>query len=270
MTAKIRTVAPGKGSINEAASLLDLAKAVEESGCSLLTIHGRTADARYTKAANWELICDVASQLRIPVIGNGDILTQYEAATKLHLNGDVLHGIMVGRAALIKPWLFREFNEGKEWLPTTKQRVQIYLRLVELMREHFGDDDRGKKSAFYFLPWHFGFFNRYRHLPATRFRDISNVHPLMQTRLPSHDEYKSSDDVDVDCMVERVLRCPDERAHVMIAETLWSYLENNADKVDVEEVLEMLEKLGKKNIETWEVNNNDSHESNHVRVEERG
>ena len=66
------------------------------------------------------------------------------------------------RGALIKPWLFQEYKEGRELAPSAGDRVEIYRRLVAHMRQHFGDDARGKRAAFYFLPWHFNFFSRYR------------------------------------------------------------------------------------------------------------
>ena len=45
---------------------------------------------------------------------------------------------------------------------SAEERVGIYHRLVTLMKEYFGGDDKGRKKAFYFLPWHFDFFCRYR------------------------------------------------------------------------------------------------------------
>ncbi len=58
--------------------------------------------------------------------------------------------------------VFKEFREGREILLDASERVGIYLRLVTLMKEYFGGDNKGRKKAFYFLPWHFNFFYRYR------------------------------------------------------------------------------------------------------------
>ena len=70
--------------------------------------------------------------------------------------------VMTGRGALIKPWLFEEVRTGRELSPTGRERVEIYRRLVAYMKEHFGDDVKGRKKAWSFLPWHFDFFHRYR------------------------------------------------------------------------------------------------------------
>lgn len=70
--------------------------------------------------------------------------------------------VMAGRGALIKPWIFWEHREGCELNPSAQDRVEIYRRLVGFMKEHFGDDARGRQKAWNFLPWHFDFFHRYR------------------------------------------------------------------------------------------------------------
>lgn len=70
---------------------------------------------------------------------------------------------MTGRGALIKPWIFEEFKEGRELSLGAAERIGVYRKLVSHMKEHFGDDDRGKKKASYFLAWHFNFFCRYRY-----------------------------------------------------------------------------------------------------------
>lgn len=72
--------------------------------------------------------------------------------------------VMTGRGALIKPWLFQEYREGRELQPNAVERVEIYRRLVCYMKEHFGDDARGRQKAWSFLPWHFDFFHRYRYV----------------------------------------------------------------------------------------------------------
>ena len=70
--------------------------------------------------------------------------------------------VMAGRGALIKPWLFEEWRTRRELNPSAHERVAIYRRLVVMMKEHFGDDAKGRTKAWSFLPWHFDFFCRYR------------------------------------------------------------------------------------------------------------
>jgi len=159
----------------------DVARACEESGADAIAIHGRTREQRYSKAADWDLVGRVAAERGVPVIGNGDILTAYEAHERRGRSG--VRSVMVGRGALIKPWLFREIKTGTTWLPTPEERFAVLWRFVELLREHFGVDERGRRRAMRFLPWHLNFFCRYVPLPEEEYESHSREHPLMQSRL---------------------------------------------------------------------------------------
>ena len=177
VTVKLRTGwAEGRENVSE------LARACEEAGAAAITIHGRTREQRYAKAADWDLIGRVAAERRVPVVGNGDILTHYEARARMARSG--VTSVMLARGALIKPWLFREIREGRTWLPSPEERLGIIWRFVELLREHFHDDERGRRRALRFLPWHLNFFCRYRPLPDAEFEGRSREHPLIQSRLP--------------------------------------------------------------------------------------
>ena len=88
-----------------------MARVCEESGADAITIHGRTREQRYSRAADWDLIGRVAAERGVPVIGNGDILTHYEARERMARSG--VRSVMLARGALIKPWLFREIREGR-------------------------------------------------------------------------------------------------------------------------------------------------------------
>jgi tRNA-dihydrouridine synthase 3 len=83
-----------------------------------------------------------------------------QARWRMEYGGFLAH--MVGRGALIKPWIFQEVKEGRELSLDATDRLEIYCRLVSYMKEHFGDDEKGRRKAFYFLPWHFDFLCRYR------------------------------------------------------------------------------------------------------------
>lgn len=72
--------------------------------------------------------------------------------------------------------------QGYELQLTTKDRVGVYRQLASYMKEHFGDDAMGKRKSFYFLPWHFSFFHRYRHFPQQHYLQASRTHPLIATR----------------------------------------------------------------------------------------
>jgi tRNA-dihydrouridine synthase 3 len=178
VTVKLRTGwAEGKENISE------VARICEEAGAAAITIHGRTREQRYSKSADWDRIGQVAAERGVPVIGNGDILTAYEARERMQRSG--VTSVMLARGALIKPWLFREIREGRTWLPTAEERFSVIWRLVELLREHFQDDERGRRRALNFLPWHLNFFCRYRPLPEAEFGEQSRAHPLLQSRLPT-------------------------------------------------------------------------------------
>jgi tRNA-dihydrouridine synthase 3 len=159
----------------------EVARVCEESGADALTVHGRTREQRYNRAADWDLIGRVAAERGIPVIGNGDILTPYEARERMDRSG--VRSVMLARGALIKPWLFRELREGRVWEPTAEDRLGVLWRFVELLRDHFGTDERGVKRATRFLPWHLGFFCRYRPLPEETYAEQAREHPLLQSRL---------------------------------------------------------------------------------------
>jgi tRNA-dihydrouridine synthase 3 len=117
----------------------------------------------------------------VPVIGNGDVLTGYEARERMRRTG--VRSVMLGRGALIKPWLFRELKTGETWLPSAEERFSLLWRFVELLREHFGADERGTRRALRFLPWHLNFFCRYVPLPEARHAEAAREHPLIQSRL---------------------------------------------------------------------------------------
>jgi tRNA-dihydrouridine synthase 3 len=160
----------------------ELARACEEAGASAIAIHARTREQRYSKAADWDLIGRVGAERGVPVVGNGDILTHFEARERRERSG--VGSIMLARGALIKPWLFREIREGRGWQPTAEERLGVLWRFVELLREHFRDDEKGRRRALGFLSWHLNFFCRYQPLPESEFAERAREHPLIQTRLP--------------------------------------------------------------------------------------
>ena len=159
----------------------DVARACEEGGADAIAIHGRTREQRYSKAADWDLVGRVAGERGVPVIGNGDILTHYEARERMARSG--VRSVMIARGALIKPWLFREIKTGTTWLPTPEERFSVLWRFVELLREHFGADDRGTRRSMRFLPWHLDFFCRYVPAPEEQYGEAAREHPLLQSRL---------------------------------------------------------------------------------------
>jgi nifR3 family TIM-barrel protein len=99
VTVKIRL-----GFSPSAKNAVEVARAVQESGASLIIVHGRTRDQYYSGEANWEEISAVKASVRIPVIGNGDIFMPEDAINRLQNSG--CDGIMIARGAMGNPWLF--------------------------------------------------------------------------------------------------------------------------------------------------------------------
>src|SRR6266849_3697253 len=107
VTLKIRT---GPAPVRRNA--VRIARLAEAAGVQLLAIHGRTRACMFEGRAEYDTIAEVKSRLRIPVIANGDVRTPEEAKRVLEATG--ADGIMVGRAAQGRPWLYREISHYLE------------------------------------------------------------------------------------------------------------------------------------------------------------
>jgi nifR3 family TIM-barrel protein len=92
--------------------IVELAEQLQDCGISALTVHGRTRSQMYTGEADWEAIAQVKAnpRLHIPVIGNGDICSAEQVRRAFDVYG--VDGVMVGRASIGAPWIFRELKEG--------------------------------------------------------------------------------------------------------------------------------------------------------------
>jgi tRNA-dihydrouridine synthase B len=107
VTLKIRT-----GPAPERRNAVRIAQIAEASGVQALAIHGRTRADAFNGNAEYDTIREVKSRVRIPVIANGDVQTPEDAKRVLELTG--ADGVMVGRAAQGRPWLFREISHYLE------------------------------------------------------------------------------------------------------------------------------------------------------------
>jgi tRNA-dihydrouridine synthase B len=92
----------------ESDDVLPLLKRFEEIGVSMIAIHGRTRSEAYTGASDWKYIAHVKSELKIPVFGNGDVKVPADAIRMFEQTG--VDGVMIGRAALHNPFIFRDIN----------------------------------------------------------------------------------------------------------------------------------------------------------------
>lgn len=120
---------------------VQLAMLAEKAGAAAIAVHGRTREQFYAGHADWNTIKAVKDSTSIPVIGNGDIRTPYDAERMLtETNCD---GIMIGRASQGNPWIFRQVTNylatGKLLpQPSLNERLEIMLRHMEMLVEHKG------------------------------------------------------------------------------------------------------------------------------------
>lgn len=189
----------------------EVARVCEEAGAAAIGVHGRTREQRYSRAADWDAIARVAAERSVPVIGNGDLLTWYETHERWQKSG--VASVMIGRGALIKPWIFREIEQRQAFEPDARERLAIYLDFAGKLKEHFRDDEKGRERTMRFLPWHLGFFCRYRPLSGDRWQQAAQEHPLIQTRM-------ADDEPDLP-VLERLLRDPRKELHERLADLLW-------------------------------------------------
>ncbi len=118
---------------------------LEEAGVQAIAVHGRTRAQQYGGSANWELIDQCARSTSVPIIGNGDICRPEDV---LRARRDTaVAGVMIGRAAMNAPWLFRRTKEALSSgaippEPSTGERLAFMLRHTRLTIEsqHYGDE----------------------------------------------------------------------------------------------------------------------------------
>lgn len=151
VTVKIR-----KGFDDEHVNAVEMAHVAEESGAAAVAVHGRTRQQYYSGKADWDIIAAVKDAVKIPVIGNGDVVDG-ESALRMFKETSC-DGIMVGRAAQGNPWIFREINaylekgeilqrpSYEEMRDVVKQHANLQL---EFKGEYTGVREMRKHLAWY-------------------------------------------------------------------------------------------------------------------------
>ena len=124
---------------------VEVAKICEQNGASAIAIHARTRSEGYSGKANWNIIKDVKQSVNIPVIGNGDVKTPMDAKRMLEYTG--CDAVMIGRAALGNPWIFKECKEYLEnnnliEPPTNLEKLAMIRKHYNLLKE-----DKNEKLA---------------------------------------------------------------------------------------------------------------------------
>lgn len=126
ITAKIRS-----GWDHDSINCVDVARALEDAGVSALAIHPRTRAQGYSGHADWRQIARIKASVKIPVIGNGDV-TSVALAKKMQQETSC-DAVMIGRAALGNPWIFRDLKNSEETPVTASER---YAVLCEHLSSH--------------------------------------------------------------------------------------------------------------------------------------
>ena len=151
VTVKIRA-----GFNDESINAPEIAHVIEESGGAAVAVHGRTREQYYSGKADWDVIRRVKETVKIPVIGNGDILTGQDAIRMFEQTG--CDAVMIGRGARGNPWIFSQvgrYLKDQTVLapPTTKEICDMILRhakmLIEAKGEYTGIREMRKHFAWY-------------------------------------------------------------------------------------------------------------------------
>jgi len=137
LTVKIRS---GWG--NDKLNALEIAKIAEDCGADALSLHPRTVGQGFSGAADWSLIGTVKRNMGIPVIGSGDIRIPEDAFKMIKKTG--CDGVMVGRGALGKPWIFKEITAflSGETMPSpfsVTEREEVIRRHLKMNMDLYGE-----------------------------------------------------------------------------------------------------------------------------------
>lgn len=136
VTLKIRT-----GWARNARNGVSIARIAEEAGIALLSVHGRTREDKYLGDAEYDTIAEIKAAVSLPILANGDICTPEKARFVFEHTG--CDGIMIGRGAHGRPWLFREIQHylstGQQLPPIPwAEREAIVLHHLDSLHEFYG------------------------------------------------------------------------------------------------------------------------------------
>lgn len=144
LSAKIRLGA----TLNEE-GLLDFCRMLEGEGVDLLSVHGRLHGEKFCRRPRWDWIGRVKSALKIPVLANGGIFSVDDARRCLEISG--ADGLMIGRGAVCRPWLFAEIAReiyGLPCPPPSLSLADIYFRFVHLLERFRPERRLGRLKQF--------------------------------------------------------------------------------------------------------------------------
>jgi tRNA-dihydrouridine synthase B len=179
--------------------IVDVAERLQDAGIAALTIHGRTRAQMYKGVADWTLIGEVKNnpRMQIPIIGNGDIDSPEKAKEYFSRYG--VDGIMIGRATVGRPWIFRDIRhylDTGEFLPepTVNEKVDIALFHLDRSIEH----KTGARAIFEMRRHLSNYFKGLPHFRETRLKlltttDIGEVRSILEVIRDKWGDFRSED-----------------------------------------------------------------------------
>jgi tRNA-dihydrouridine synthase B len=170
------TVKTRLGWDDENKNIVDVAERLQDTGIKALTIHGRTRAQMYKGAADWTFIGAVKNnpRMKIPIIGNGDIDGPLRAKEMFERYG--VDGIMIGRATVGRPWIFRDIRhylETGELLPEPSVKEKTEIALLHLAKSL--EFKEGKRAIFEMRRHLSNYFKGLPHFKETRLKLLTAV-----------------------------------------------------------------------------------------------
>jgi len=193
------TVKTRLGWDDESKFIVDIAEKLQDVGIQALTIHGRTRAQLYKGGADWTLIGEVKNnpRMKIPIIGNGDIDGPVRAKEMFDKYG--VDGIMIGRATVGRPWIFRDIRHylsTGELLPEPSVNEKADLALLHLDKSL--EFKEGKRAIFEMRRHLSNYFKGLSHFKETRLRlltaaEVDDIKMIIEEIREKWGDFRSED-----------------------------------------------------------------------------